>query len=402
MIEEMMGNKMKKIVVLGSTGSIGRQTLDVIRNLPDKFTVIGLAAGGNWRLLAEQIKEFHPLSAALFGLEELDLLKNELDPGKIPELVWGKKGLESIASMSEADLVVVAVSGAAGIFPTFAALRSGKNIALANKETLVAAGQMVMDLSSQQKTNIYPVDSEHSAIWQCLNGNKLDRIEKILLTASGGPFRELSASQLKNVTVEMALRHPNWNMGKKVTVDSATLMNKGLEVIEAKWLFGVNYSQIEVLIHPQSIIHSAVEFVDGSIIAQMGAPDMRLPIQYALTYPERVNGPAARLKTAELKDLTFETPDIDRFPSLRLAFEAGRVGGTMPAVLNAANEISVDAFLKGALTFTGIPAVVEGVMHKHNAINVTVLEEVMEADLWARRTAGTMIKNKSIKGYGVL
>ncbi|MDD4334464.1 MAG: 1-deoxy-D-xylulose-5-phosphate reductoisomerase [Desulfotomaculaceae bacterium] len=392
---------MKNLVILGSTGSIGRQTLDVIRNLPDKFMVTGLAAGKNWRLLAEQIREFQPLCAVLSGSEELSLMKSELGSGKIPELDWGRKGLESLASMNEADLVVVAVNGVAGIFPTIAALRSGKNIALANKETLVAAGQLVMDLASRKKTNIYPVDSEHSALWQCLNGNNLDEVEKIILTASGGPFRRLSAGELENVTVEMALRHPNWNMGKKVTIDSATLMNKGLEVIEAKWLFGVSYSQIEVLVHPQSIIHSAVEFIDGSIIAQMGAPDMRLPIQYALTYPKRMNGPASRLKMAELKGLTFETPDIERFPSLCLAFEAGRTGGTMPAVLNASNEVAVDAFLKGALSFTGIPAVVEGVMCKHNTIKTTVLEEIMEADLWARRTAEIIIKNQP-KDYGVL
>lgn len=384
---------MKKVVILGSTGSIGRQTLDVIRNLPGKFMVTGLAAGKNWRLLAEQIKEFQPLYAVLSGAGELALLKSELDPGKIPELGWGRKGLESLASMSEADLVVVAVSGAAGISPTIAALRSGKNIALANKETLVAAGQLVMELSSQKKTNIYPVDSEHSALWQCLNGNKQDVVEKIILTASGGPFRELSAAELENVTVEMALRHPNWNMGKKVTIDSATLMNKGLEVIEAKWLFGVNYSQIEVLVHPQSIIHSAVEFIDGSIIAQIGAPDMRLPIQYALTYPERTSGPATRLKMAELQGLTFETPDIERFPSLRLAFEAGRTGGTMPAVLNASNEVAVDWFLKGALSFNGIPDVVEGVMLKHKPLQTPVLEEIMEADRMARETAEKIIKN---------
>ncbi|MDD2553325.1 MAG: 1-deoxy-D-xylulose-5-phosphate reductoisomerase [Desulfotomaculaceae bacterium] len=385
---------MKKIVILGSTGSIGRQTLDVIRNLPDKFMVTGLAAGKNWRLLAEQVKEFQPSYAVLSGPRELDLLKSELRSGKIPELGWGREGLESLASMSEADLVVVAVTGSAGIFPTIAALGSGKNIALANKETLVAAGQLVMDLSSQKKANIYPVDSEHSALWQCLNGNNQDEVEKIILTASGGPFRELNSAELKNVTVEMALRHPNWNMGKKVTIDSATLMNKGLEVIEAKWLFGVNYSQIEVLVHPQSIIHSAVEFIDGSIIAQMGAPDMRLPIQYALTYPERMSGLAPRLKMAELKGLTFETPDIGRFPSLRLAFEAGQTGGTMPAVLNASNEVAVDAFLKGALSFTGIPLIVEGVMCKHNTIRTTTLEGIMEADLWARKTAEKIIKNQ--------
>lgn len=384
---------MKNVVILGSTGSIGRQALDVIRNLPGMFTVSGLAAGKNWRLLAAQVKEFKPSYTVLSGQKELELLRSELGSGEVPELGWGRKGMESLASLSEADLVVVAVTGASGIFPTIAALRSGKNIALANKETLVAAGQLVMELSAQKKKDIYPVDSEHSALWQCLSGNNPGEVEKIILTASGGPFRHLSARELESVTVEMALRHPNWNMGKKVTVDSATLMNKGLEVIEAKWLFGVNYSQIEVLVHPQSIIHSAIEYVDGSIIAQLGAPDMRLPIQYALTYPERVNGPAPRLKMADLKGLTFEEPDTERFPSLRLAFEAGRTGGTMPAVLNAANEVAVDFFLKGVLSFKDIPAVVEGVMYKHKTLESPVLEEIMESDLWARKTADSIIKN---------
>lgn len=384
---------MKKVVILGSTGSIGRQTLDVIRNLPGRFTVTGLAAGKNWRLLADQIKEFQPSYAVLSGQKELELLKEELGPGKIPDLSWGREGMEDLASTGESDLVVVAVTGAAGIFPTMAALRAGKTVALANKETLVAAGQLLMELSAQKKTCIYPVDSEHSALWQCLNGNNPGEVEKIILTASGGPFREMTSRELEFVTVEMTLCHPNWNMGKKVTVDSATLMNKGLEVIEAKWLFGVNYSQIEVLVHPQSIIHSAVEFIDGSIIAQMGAPDMRLPIQYAMTYPQRLNGPASRLKMADLKGLTFEAPDVDRFPSLRLAFEAGRTGGTMPAVLNASNEVAVESFLKGALSFKDIPKVVEGVMLKHKTLQTPVLEEIMEADLTARKTAEKIIKN---------
>jgi 1-deoxy-D-xylulose-5-phosphate reductoisomerase len=294
--------------------------------------------------------------------------------------------------MGEADLVVVAVTGTLGIFPTIAALRAGKNIALANKETMVAAGQLVTALSAQKQTSIYPVDSEHSAVWQCLNGNNLEDVEKIILTASGGPFREISAKEMEGVTVEMALRHPNWNMGRKVTVDSATLMNKGLEVIEARWLFGVDYSRIEVVVHPQSIIHSAVEYQDGSIIAQMGAPDMRLPIQYAMTYPERVNGPAPRLKLADLSGLTFAAPDLVKFPSLRLAYEAGRTGGTMPAVLNAANEKAVDAFLSGALSFKDIPVVAERVMMAHKTVTVPDLEDIMEADLQAREMADHFIE----------
>jgi 1-deoxy-D-xylulose-5-phosphate reductoisomerase len=385
--------KMKKIVILGSTGSIGRQTLDVIRSLPGRFTVIGLAAGKNWRLLADQIKEFQPQAAVLSGQSELSLLRSALAPAKAPELGWGREGIEALASMGEADLIVIAVTGTAGIFPTVAALRAGKNIALANKETMVAAGQLVTALSAQMKTSIFPVDSEHSAVWQCLHGNNLESVEKIILTASGGPFRELSAADLESVTVEMALRHPNWNMGRKVTIDSATLMNKGLEVIEAKWLFGVEYSQIEVVVHPQSIIHSAVEFRDGSIIAQMGAPDMRLPIQYAMTYPERVSGPVPRLKLADLSALTFKAPDLEKFPALRLAYEAGRTGGTMPAVMNAANEKAVDYFLRGALSFKDIPVVAERVMNEHRTTANPDLEEIMAADFRAREMAEQIMQN---------
>ncbi len=384
---------MKNIVILGCTGSIGRQTLDVIRSLRERFKVTGLAAGKNWRLLADQIKEFQPQAAVLSGQSELALLRREMGPVKTPELGCGREGMEALASMGEADLVVVAVTGTLGIYPTVAALKAGKNIALANKETMVAAGQLVTALSAQQQTSIYPVDSEHSAVWQCLTGNNSGDVEKIILTASGGPFRELSAKELENVTVEMALRHPNWNMGRKVTVDSATLMNKGLEVIEAKWLFGVDYSQIEVVVHPQSIIHSAVEYRDGSIIAQMGAPDMRLPIQYAMTYPERVSGPAPRLKLADLSGLTFAAPDHVKFPALRLAYEAGRTGGTMPAVLNAANEVAVDAFLSGALSFRDIPVVAESAMMAHKTVTAPDLEEIMEADLQAREMADQIIKN---------
>lgn len=383
---------MKRLVVLGSTGSIGRQTLEVVRSLPDEFKVVGLGAGKNWRLLNDQIREFRPIAAALDGEQELDSLKKELSPDQKPELAWGRAGMESLAGMPEADLVVVAVTGAAGIFPTISAISAGKDVALANKETLVAAGHLVMDLAARKKTAILPVDSEHSAVWQCLNGSSPDAIEKIILTASGGPFRELSGEEMETVTVDMALRHPNWNMGSKITIDSATLMNKGLEVIEAKWLFGVSYSQIEVVVHPQSIIHSAVEYLDGSVIAQMGLPDMRLPIQYALTYPRRVSGSIPKLNWTGLQGLTFEKPDTEKFPSLRLAFEAGWAGGSMPAVLNAANEVAVDSFLKGALTFKHIPDVVRSVMEKHNKVNEPELDEIMEADRWARDT-GRMIVN---------
>ncbi|MGI5941259.1 MAG: 1-deoxy-D-xylulose-5-phosphate reductoisomerase [Pelotomaculaceae bacterium] len=378
---------MKKIVVLGSTGSIGRQTLEIIRCYPERFKLLGLGAGRNWRLLAEQLKEFRPSAAALAEERELLELKDSLDPSQCPDLAWGRKGMEDLAGLPEADLVVVAITGAAGIYPTLAAINAGKDVALANKETLVAAGQLVMSLARQKNILILPVDSEHSAVWQCLNGRKPDLIEKIILTASGGPFRQLTKEQLESVTVDMALHHPNWVMGSKITIDSATLMNKGLEVIEAKWLFGVNYSHIEVIVHPQSIIHSAVEFRDGSVIAQMGVPDMRLPIQYALTYPNRLSGPVPRLKWADLKGLTFEEPDLVKFPALGLAYEAGKAGGTMPAVLNAANEVAVELFLRGKISFTGIPVLVGGVMEQHKIINNPGLAEIMDADRWAREIA---------------
>ncbi len=388
---------MKRIVILGSTGSIGRQTLDVVRSLPGKFKVVGLAAGSNWRLLAGQIKEFSPLAVAMSGESELASLKSELGPGYVPGLYLGREGLETLASMPEADLVVVSVTGAAGIFPTIAAIRAGKDIALANKETLVAAGHLVMDLSARYKTGILPVDSEHSAVWQCLHGLASDQVEKIILTASGGPFRLLSSKELEGVTADKALRHPNWNMGNKVTIDSATLMNKGLEVIEAKWLFGINYANIEVVVHPQSIIHSAVEFIDGSVIAQMGVPDMRLPIQYALAYPDRVAGAVPRLKLTDLRGLTFEPPDLVRFPSLSLAYEAGRAGGTMPAVLNAANEVAVASFLNGTISFKNIPYIVECVMEKHELASNPGLEEIMVADHWARELALNLTGKDLIK-----
>ncbi|MDD4168707.1 MAG: 1-deoxy-D-xylulose-5-phosphate reductoisomerase [Desulfotomaculaceae bacterium] len=384
---------MKKIVVLGSTGSIGRQTLEVINRWPEEFKIVGLAAGGNWQLLAEQIRQFRPDAAVLAGEQELRSLRDALNPAETPDLAWGKYGLEDLARLPQADIVVVAVTGATGIYPTIAAISAGKVVALANKETLVAAGHLVMDLVDRKKTALLPIDSEHSAIWQCLAGQANSAVEKIILTASGGPFRNLSLKEMENVTVAMALCHPNWQMGNKITIDSATLMNKGLEIIEAKWLFGVSYEQIEVVVHPQSIIHSAVEFLDGSVIAQMGLPDMRLAIQYALTYPERRPGNRPGLKLTGLHSLTFEEPDMKKFPSLKLAIDAGKAGGTMPAVLNAANEIAVSSFLEGKLSFRAIPAVVSAVMEKHRIINRPGLEEIMEADRWARKTGADLGKS---------
>ena len=381
----------KRIAVLGSTGSIGRQTLEIAESFPGEIEVVGLAAGRNWRLLVEQVKKFRPAVVAVAGEEEAFQLRNALGAGFDVEIYSGDEGLSTLAGLSEADTVVTAVTGTVGLSPTVTAIKAGKNIALANKETLVAAGELVMLLAEKYGVNILPVDSEHSAIWQCLNGEKRTFLKKIILTASGGPFREKSLSELGEVTVEMALAHPNWSMGKKITVDSATLMNKGLEVIEAHWLYTVPYGDIQVVIHPQSIIHSMVEFKDGSVIAQLGLPDMRLPIQYALSYPDRWLNDLPRLDFAEQSRLTFEPPDFERFPCLKLAFDAGKEGGTMPAVLNAANETAVDAFLERRLVYKDIAGLVAKVMDLHQVIKSPDLETVLHVDRWARNEAARLV-----------
>lgn len=381
---------MKNLVVLGSTGSIGRQTLDLVRSAPGKYRVVGLSAGSNRCLLLSQIREFRPEMAVMAGETDIKMLSAELRKER-PELGWGRTGLEELAGMPGAGLVVVAISGAAGIYPTLAAVNAGKDVALANKETLVAAGELVMELVREKGVKLLPVDSEHSAVWQCLRGETQGAVAKLILTASGGPFRSMEKEQLKDVTVEMALAHPNWQMGKKITIDSATLMNKSLEVIEARWLFDVDYGLIEVVVHPQSIVHSAVEFCDGSIIAQMGLPDMRLPIHYALSYPERVPSGLPRLRLSDLAGLTFEKPDLEKFPALKLGFSAGRAGGTAPAVLNAANEVAVGAFLQGRAGFTDITGVVESVLSQHDTVSRPDLEGIMEADRQAREAAQKFI-----------
>ncbi|MGB9802517.1 1-deoxy-D-xylulose-5-phosphate reductoisomerase [Desulfofundulus sp.] len=377
---------MREIVILGSTGSIGRQALDVVRRFPDKMRVVGLAAGSNWPLMAEQVREFRPRVVALAREEAVRELERHLPPGDLPELFWGAEGLVTVATSIDSGVVLNALTGTVGLLPTVAALEKGLDIALANKETLVAAGELVMKLAREKGARILPVDSEHSAIWQCLAGQPENRVGKIILTASGGPFRKEPAD-LSRVSVEAALAHPNWRMGKKITIDSATLMNKGLEVLEAHWLFSVNYDQIEVVVHPQSIIHSMVEFVDGSVMAQLGLPDMRLPIQYALSYPDRWPSDLPRLNWFAAGELTFEPPDTNRFPCLALAYAAGRTGGTMPAVLNAANEIAVGAFLAGEIGFTFIPRLVAEVMEEHRVVSEPTLEEILEVDQWARRVA---------------
>ena len=384
----------RKIAILGSTGSIGTQALKVIECFGDRMQVTGLAAGGNWRLLAEQIKAFRPRVVSTAGEEDAVKLADAIDIDIRPEIYYGPEGLLKVATLAETEVVLTAVSGAVGLEPTIAALKAGKDIALANKETLVTAGPLVIELAAAGGNRILPVDSEHSAVWQCLRGEDPAWVKEIVLTASGGPFRSLDQEQLARVSVDMALAHPNWNMGAKITIDSATLMNKGLEVIEARWLFDVEWDQIRVVVHPQSVIHSMVEFVDGSVMAQLGQPDMRVPIQLALTYPKRFPNQLPRLDWFELSMLTFEPPDFERFPCLKLALDAGRRGGTAPAVLNAANEIAVQAFLSRQLNFLGIAAIVEGVLAQHQVNDKPNLKDILDADQWARATATNYLLNR--------
>ncbi|MDN5294129.1 MAG: 1-deoxy-D-xylulose-5-phosphate reductoisomerase [Eubacteriales bacterium] len=377
---------MKRIAILGSTGSIGRQTLEVAAEHREKIEVVALAAGKNVVLLAEQVHKFRPQLVAVAGKEERDRLM-ALISGPQPEIVWGREGLVAAACHPQAEMVVTAVCGAVGIEPTLAAIAAGKDIALANKETLVAAGRIVMAAAAKAGVKILPVDSEHSAIFQCLKGYRREEVDKIILTASGGPFRTWSREEMAKVTPEMALRHPNWDMGAKITVDSATMMNKGLEVIEARWLYDLPLEKIEVTVHPESIVHSFVVFRDGSWLGQLALPDMRLPIQYALSYPERWENSFPRLNLWEKRALHFEPADEERFPCLRLAYAAGRRGGTMPAVLNAANEVAVARFLRREIGFLDIPRVVEEVMAAHVPGKGEELEEILAADRWAREVA---------------
>lgn len=387
----------KNIAVLGSTGSIGRQSLEVARQFPEQLRVVSLAAGSNVRLLTEQVREFRPQIVSV-GEESsaLELARNLRGFGDI-NVVFGSHGLISAAVLPEVDTVVTAVSGAIGLVPTLEAIRQGKDIALANKETLVAAGELVMGLARSKGTAILPVDSEHSAVFQSLQGSRREDLKKIILTASGGPFRGWDSTKLAGVTPEMALRHPNWSMGRKITIDSATMMNKGLEVIEAHWLFEVPYSGIEVVVHPQSIIHSMVEYNDGAIIAQLGVPDMKVPIQYALSHPARWSAPWPVLDWTKLGLLTFEKPNPDAFKCLQYAFDAGQTGGTLPAVMNAANEEAVGLFLEKTINFPEIAELVARVMNKHNIVYQLTLEEILEADLWARQEARNQISNLARK-----
>ena len=372
---------MKKRAILGSTGSIGTQTLDVVREHSDELQVVALAAGSNKERLKEQIKEFHPKLVSLSDEKKAQELKEEL-AGEQVEVVCGMEGLIEVAGADSADVVVTAVVGMMGILPTMEAIKKGKDIALANKETLVTAGHLIIPMAKEYGVSILPVDSEHSAIFQSLQGEPKAALDKILLTASGGPFRGKSAEFLETVTLEDALNHPNWSMGPKITIDSSTMVNKGLEVMEAKWLFGVDYSQIEVVIQPQSIIHSMVQYVDGAIIAQLGTPDMRVPIEYALFYPERRSLSGDRLDFSKLSQITFEKPDYKVFRGLSLAIEAGKTGGTMPTVFNAANERAVAKFLKGEIKYTDIVRSIEKCMDAHKVSAHPDLEEILATEQW--------------------
>ncbi len=369
---------MKKIVVLGSTGSIGTQTLEIVRENPD-LKVVALAAGTNVTLMEEQVREFKPLVAVMWTEEAAKDLKVRIADMDV-EVLSGMDGLLAISTHEECEVLVTAIVGMIGIRPTIAAINAGKTIALANKETLVTAGHIIMPLAKEKNVAILPVDSEHSAIFQSLQGQPKERLSKILLTASGGPFRGRSRDELLNIQVEDALKHPNWAMGRKITIDSATLCNKGLEVMEAKWLFDVDLDRIEVVVHPQSIIHSAVEYVDGGIMAQLGAPDMKLPIQYALFYPDRRPMAGKRVNFFELGSMTFEKPDMDTFRGLKLAYEASEAGGSVPTVYNAANEKAVSLFLDRKIKFLQIPEVIEACMQNHRKIENPTVEDILNTE----------------------
>ena len=372
-------------MVLGATGSVGRNALAVIDSLREHFNVVALTAHSNVSMLRELVERFRPRFAVLVDKGQAQRLRSDCPPQT--RVLDGIEGVISVAAAPEADLVLSAIVGAAGLRPVLAAVKEGKTIALANKEPLVMAGGVITSLAAKFGATLLPVDSEHSAIFQCLSGNRDQEVQKIILTASGGPFYGESVGSLDEVTPEQALEHPTWSMGAKISVDSATLMNKGLEVIEAHWLFGVDVENIEVVIHPSSVVHSLVEFIDGSIIAQLGQNDMKLPIQYALTYPKRMESKVERLSITDVSPLEFFPPSFDRFPCLGLAYDAAGEGGTMPAVLNAANEVAVDEFLQRRLRFSDIPAVIERVMREHSPVAEPTLEDVLAADAWARQNA---------------
>ncbi|MCA2813591.1 MAG: 1-deoxy-D-xylulose-5-phosphate reductoisomerase [Microcystis sp. M090S1] len=379
---------MKKISILGSTGSIGTQTLDIVTDHPDKFQVVGLATGNNIQLLSEQIRQFRPQIVAINNESQLEDLKSLIsDLDYTPIILAGKEGVIEVARYGDSESVVTGIVGCAGLLPTIAAITAGKDIALANKETLIAGGPVVLPLVEKHRVKLLPADSEHSAIFQCLQGVPTGGLKKIILTASGGAFRDLPVEKLPQVTVADALKHPNWSMGRKITIDSATLMNKGLEVIEAHYLFGVDYNAIDIVIHPQSIIHSLIELQDTSVLAQLGWPDMRLPLLYALSWPERIYTDWEPLNLVKAGSLTFKEPDHQKYPCMGLAYAAGRAGGAMPAVLNAANEQAVALFLEEKISFLDIPRVIETVCDRFTIHNSSTpsLDDILAADNWARQ-----------------
>ena len=379
---------MRNVVLLGSTGSIGTSTVKVAEDLPDRIRLLGLGAGNNVEGLLEQTRKHRPEAISIIDSTKAQELRDAL--GTSTEVFSGPEGLVKLATLPGADIVVIAIVGTAGLQPALAAIRAGKDIAVASKEILVMAGSLVMSEARKQGVRVLAVDSEHSAIFQCLDGKPSNSVRRLWLTASGGPFRTTPKTEFPTITVERALKHPSWVMGRKITIDSATLFNKGLEMIEARWLFDIEIGRVSVVVHPQSVIHSMVEFVDGSMLAQLSTPDMCLPIQYALTYPDRAPSERVQTNLARLASLTFEEPDPDRFPALDLARKAGELSGTMPAVLNAANEVAVDEFLNGRINFPQISECVCRTMERHEAVSNPALDQILAADAWARREARTL------------
>jgi 1-deoxy-D-xylulose-5-phosphate reductoisomerase len=388
----------KRLAVLGATGSIGVQTLDVVRAAPDRYRVVGLSSHSRWPLLFEQAREFHPSRLVLTDPALRDEVQKSGDPLS-RQVDWGDPGVEALAADPDVDVVVAAMVGAAGLFGAVKALEAGKNLALANKETLVVGGPLVTELARKNGAALLPIDSEHSAVFQCLQAGRRNEVARVVLTASGGPFRTRRLEDFESITVEEALDHPTWKMGPKITVDSATMMNKALEIIEARWLFDLSADEIGVMIHPQSVVHALVEFIDGSVVAHASPPDMRLPIQYALTYPERTPGPARKLDWAKIHSWEFHPPDFDRFPALELGFRSARVGGTAGAALNAANEAAVAAFLAGEITFPNIVRLCRDVLDHHPYDARPTLERLLDVDRWARQEARAWISQQWRPAY---
>ena len=385
---------MKNIAILGSTGSIGKSALSIAETHPDLFTISALAANTSVDLIEQQVRQFHPKLVALYDQGAANLLRQRISDLKSVEVMSGAMGISAVATIDEAELVLEAMGGSTGLLPTLEAIEAGKDLAFVNKEVLVMCGSLVQRAAKKYDVKLLPVDSEISAVFQCLpNPFQKDRIHKLILTASGGPFRQASSDQLKDITPEQALKHPNWTMGKKVTIDSATMMNKGLEVIEAKCFFELELKEIEIVVHAESIIHSMVEFIDGSMLAQLGIPDMRVPIQYALTYPDRLDNPADRLDFSQIHQFHFEPPDFKRFPCLDLAYTAAEVGGTLPTVLSSSDEIAVDAFLNRQIGFMDIPAVIRRTMDLHDVVYEAELGHILEINRWTREITNKIIGN---------